>query len=277
MPFAPVVEANGARIPQIGLGTMTLKGDVCVQAVKAALQMGYRHIDTAAHYGNEAENGEGFRASGLKREEVFITTKIRQDDAMPDDFARMVDTSLANLKLPWVDLLLIHWPSKTVPIKLTVGALCKAKKEGKAKHVGVSNFTTALIDEAWAATSEPLVCNQIEAHPFINQDKVIAASKKRGMAVVAYVPIARGKVPGAEALERIGKAHGKSAAQISLRYLIELGLIPIPRTATPAHLKENLDVFDFKLTGPEMAELKALNASNMRVVNPPHAPAWDTP
>ncbi len=272
---APILEALGARIPQIGLGTMTLKGDICVQTVKAALQMGYRHIDTAAHYGNEAENGDGFRASGLKREEVFITTKIRQDDAMPDDFARMVDTSLANLKLPWVDLLLIHWPSKTVPIKLTVGALCKAKKEGKAKHVGVSNFTTALLDEAWAATTEPLVCNQIEAHPFINQDKVIAASKKRGMAVVAYVPIARGKVPGAEVLERIGKAHGKSAAQVSLRYLIERGLIPIPRTANVAHLKENLEIFDFKLSGAEMAELNKLNATNMRVVNPPHAPVWD--
>ncbi|MFZ0847221.1 MAG: aldo/keto reductase [Pseudolabrys sp.] len=274
---APIVEALGARIPQIGLGTMTLKGDVCVQTIKTALQMGYRHIDTAAHYGNEAENGDGFRASGLKRDEVFITTKIRQDDAMPDDFARMVDTSLANLKLPWVDLLLIHWPSKTVPIKLTIGALCKAKKEGKAKHVGVSNFTTALLDEAWAATSEPLVCNQIEAHPFINQDKVVAACKKRGMAVVAYVPIARGKVPGAEVLERIGKSHGKTAAQISLRYLIERGLIPIPRTANPAHLKENLEVFDFKLSDAEMAELKALNATNMRVVNPPHAPVWDTP
>ena len=274
---APIVEALGARIPQIGLGTMTLKGDVCVQTIKTALQMGYRHIDTAAHYGNEAENGDGFRASGLKRDEVFITTKIRQDDAMPDDFARMVDTSLANLKLPWVDLLLIHWPSKTVPSKLTIGALCKAKKEGKAKHVGVSNFTTALLDEAWAATSEPLVCNQIEAHPFINQDKVVAACKKRSMAVVAYVPIARGKVPGAEVLERIGKSHGKTAAQISLRYLIERGLIPIPRTANPAHLKENLEVFDFKLSDAEMAELKALNATNMRVVNPPHAPVWDTP
>lgn len=274
---APIVEALGARIPQIGLGTMTLKGDVCVQTIKTALQMGYRHIDTAAHYGNETENGDGFRASGLKRDEVFITTKIRQDDAMPDDFARMVDTSLANLKLPWVDLLLIHWPSKTVPIKLTIGALCKAKKEGKAKHVGVSNFTTALLDEAWAATSEPLVCNQIEAHPFINQDKVVAACKKRGMAVVAYVPIARGKVPGAEVLERIGKSHSKTAAQISLRYLIERGLIPIPRTANPAHLKENLEVFDFKLSDAEMAELKALNATNMRVVNPPHAPVWDTP
>jgi diketogulonate reductase-like aldo/keto reductase len=277
MQFAPIIEANGARIPQIGLGTMTLKGDICVQTIRTALQMGYRHLDTAAHYGNESETGEGLRASGLKRDEVFVTTKIRQDDAMPDDFARMVDQSLNLLQLPQVDLLLIHWPSKTVPIKLTVGALCKAKKEGKARHVGVSNFTAALLDEAWAATTEPLVCNQIEAHPFINQDKVIAASQKRGMAVVAYVPIARGKVPGAEVLERIGKAHGKSAAQVSLRYLVERGLIPIPRTASPAHLKENLDVFDFKLSDAEMADLKKLNATNMRVVNPPHAPAWDTP
>jgi diketogulonate reductase-like aldo/keto reductase len=273
--FAPIVEANGARIPQIGLGTMSLKDDVCVQAVKAALQMGYRHIDTAVSYGNERENGEGLRASGIKREEVFVTTKVRPDHAMPEDFARVVDESLAALKLPYVDLLLIHWPSKTVPIKLTIGALCKAKKEGKTRHIGVSNFTTALLDEAWAHTTEPLVCNQIEVHPFINQDRLIAATKKRGMAVVAYVPIARGKVPGAEALERIGKAHGKSAAQISLRYLVQLGLIPVPRTANPAHMRENISVFDFKLTEAEMAELKALNASNTRVVNPPHAPVWD--
>jgi diketogulonate reductase-like aldo/keto reductase len=273
--LAPVVEAHGARIPQIGLGTMTLKDDVCVEAVKTALQIGYRHLDTAAFYGNEKENGEGLRASGVKREEVFICTKVRQGDLMPDDFARVLDQSLANLQLPYVDLLLIHWNNKDIPLKLSVGALCKAKKDGKTKHIGVANFTSALLDEAWAVTSEPLVCNQIEVHPFINQDKVLAASKKHGMAVVAYVPIARGKVPGAEALERIGKAHGKSAAQVSLRYLVELGCCPIPRTATPAHLRENLDVFDFKLTGAEMAELKKLNATNMRVVNPPHAPVWD--
>jgi diketogulonate reductase-like aldo/keto reductase len=269
------VEAHGARIPQIGLGSMTLTGETGMQAIKTALDVGYRHLDTAAHYGNEKENGEALRASGVKREDVFITTKVRQDDAMPDAFARVVDQSLANLKLPQVDLLLIHWPSKTVPLNLTIGALCKAKKDGKTKHIGLSNFTTALLDEAWKVTSEPLVCNQIEAHPFINQDKVIAASKKRGMAVVAYVPIARGKVPGAEALERIGKAHGKSAAQVSLRYLIELGLVPIPRSTKRGHLKENLEVFDFKLSGAEMGELKKLNATNMRVVNPPHAPVWD--
>jgi diketogulonate reductase-like aldo/keto reductase len=271
------VEAHGARIPQIGLGTMTLKGDVCVQAVKTALQVGYRHLDTAEFYGNETENGAGLRASGVKREEVFICTKVRQGDLMPDDFARVIDQSLVKLQLPYVDLLLIHWNNKDIPLNTSIGALCKAKKDGKTKHVGVANFTSAMLDEAWGVTSEPLVCNQIEVHPFINQDKVLAACKKHGMAVVAYVPIARGKVPGADALERIGKAHGKSAAQVSLRYLVQLGCCPIPRTANPAHMKENLDVFDFELSDAEMAELKKLNATNMRVVNPPHAPVWDVP
>ncbi len=271
------VDAHGAHIPQIGIGTMTLTGEAGFEAIKMALEVGYRHLDTAAHYGNEKENGEALRASGVKRADVFITTKVRPTDAVPDAFARVVDQSLANLQLPYVDLLLIHWPSKEVPIALTVGALCKAKKDGKTKHIGLSNFTTALLDEAWKATSEPLVCNQIECHPFINQDKVIAASQKRSMAVVAYVPIARGKVPGADALERIGKAHGKSAAQVSLRYLVERGMIAIPRSANREHLKANLEVFDFKLAGAEMAALKALNATNLRVVNPPHAPVWDAP
>jgi 2,5-diketo-D-gluconate reductase B len=272
-----IVEAHGARIPQIGLGTMTLKDDVCVQAVKTALQVGYRHLDTAAFYGNEKENGEGLRQSGVRREDVFICTKVRQEDLTPDRFEKVIDQSLVNLKLPQVDLLLIHWNNKDIPFKVSVGALCKAKKDGKTKHVGVANFTTTMLDGAWAVTSEPLVCNQIEMHPFINQDKVLAACKKHGMAVVAYCPIARGKVPGADALERIGKAHGKSAAQVSLRYLVQMGVCPIPRTATPDHLKQNLDVFDFKLSDAEMAELKKLNATNMRVVNPPHAPVWDIP
>ena len=228
------VEAHGARIPQIGLGTMTLKGDVCVQAVKTALQLGYRHIDTAAFYGNEVENGEGLRASGVKREEVFICTKVRREQSAAGQFRQARSTRASPIcKLPYVDLLLIHWNNKDIPFKISIGALCQAKKDGKAKHVGVANFTTTMLDEAWAVTSEPLVCNQIEVHPFINQDKVLAASKKHGMAVVAYCPIARGKVPGAEALERIGKAHGKSAAQVSLRYLVQLGCCAIPRTATP--------------------------------------------
>lgn len=271
------VEAHGCRIPTIGLGTMTLKGDVCVQAVKTALQLGYRHLDTAWFYGNEKEVGEGMRQSGVKREDIFVCTKVRETHLEPDKFRQSLSESLANLQLPYVDLFLIHWNNKDIPLSASIPLLCKAKKDGFAKHVGVANFTAKMLDEAWAVTTEPLVCNQIEVHPFINQDKVLAASKKHGMAVVAYVPIARGKVPGADALERIAKAHGKSSAQVSLRYLVQLGCVPIPRTATPAHLKENLDVFDFALSDAEMAELKALNATNMRVVNPPHAPVWDTP
>jgi len=271
------VEAHGARIPQIGLGTMTLKGDICVQAVKAALQIGYRHLDTAAFYGNEVENGEGLRQSGVKREDVFITTKVRENNLTPENFNKSLDQSLKNLQLPYVDLLLIHWNNKDIPFSVSIPALCAARKDGRAKHVGVANFTTKMLDDAWRVTSEPLVCNQIEMHPFINQDKVLATSKKHGMAVVAYCPIARGKVPGAEVLERIGQAHGKTAAQVSLRYLVQMGVIPIPRTATPAHLKQNLEVFDFTLSAAEMADLKTLNATNMRVVNPPHAPMWDTP
>jgi 2,5-diketo-D-gluconate reductase B len=272
-----IIEAHGARIPQIGLGTMTLKEDVCVQAVKAGLQIGYRHLDTAAFYGNEKENGEGLRQSGGKREDVFITTKVRENNLTPDNFVRSLEQSLANLQLPYVDLLLIHWNNKDIPFSVSVGALCKAKKEGKAKHVGVANFTTKMLDEAWAVTTEPLVCNQVEMHPFINQDKVVAACKKHGMALVAYCPIARGKVPGAEVLERIAKAHNKTAAQVSLRYLVQRGVAAIPRSANPEHLKANLDVYDFDLTAEEMADLKALNANNMRVVNPPHAPRWDEP
>ena len=271
------VEAHGARIPQIGLGTMTLKGDVCVQAVKSALQVGYRHLDTAWFYGNEKEVGEGLRQSGMKRDDVFLCTKVRETHLEPDKFRQSLEESVKNLQLPQVDLLLVHWNNKDVPFKTSIGALCKAKKDGFAKHVGVANFTTTMLDEAWAVTSEPLVCNQVEMHPFINQDKVVAACKKHGMALVAYCPIARGKVPGADVLERIGKAHHKTAAQVSLRYLVQRGVAAIPRTSNPEHMKANLDIYDFELNAAEMAELKVLNANNMRVVNPPHAPQWDTP
>ncbi|MDO9413030.1 MAG: aldo/keto reductase [Pseudolabrys sp.] len=271
------VDAHGAHIPQIGLGTMTLKDDVCVKAVKAALDMGYTHLDTAAFYANEREVGEGLRAWGGKREDVFVTTKVRENNLSPENFNKSLDQSLTNLKLPYVDLLLIHWNNKDIPFSVSVAALCAAKKDGRAKHVGVANFTTTMLDEAWAVTTEPLVCNQIEMHPYINQDTVVAASEKHGMAVVAYCPIARGKLEGGDALERIGEAHGKSAAQVSLRYLIQRGAVPIPRTATPAHQKANLDVFDFALSDAEMAEVKKLNAANMRLITPPQSPVWDIP
>jgi 2,5-diketo-D-gluconate reductase B len=274
-----VVEANGARIPAIGLGTMTLMDGVCVEAVKTALRLGYRHIDTAERYRNEAAVGEGLaqglRAAGLKREDVFVTTKVYHDRLAAADFQRSFDESLQKLKLPFVDLLLIHWPNLSVPLAQTMGVLCKAKRDGRARHVGVANFTTSLLAQAMALASEPLVTNQIEVHPFLDQSKVLAACREYGLAVTAYCPLARGKVPGNEVLERIGKAHGKSSSQVALRYLVQQGIIPIPRTADPDHLASNLAVFDFTLSDAEMGDIDRLKAAGARVVNPPHAPRWD--
>jgi 2,5-diketo-D-gluconate reductase B len=275
-----VVEANGARIPAIGLGTLGLKDAVCVDAVNAALRLGYRHIDTAERYGNEAEVGEGLHqglaAAGFKRDDVFVTTKVYHDKLAAADFERSLDESLRKLRLPFVDLLLIHWPNPKVPLAETIGALCKAKRERKTRHIGVANFTTRLLDEAAKLATEPLATNQIEVHPFLDQTKVIAACRRHGLSVTAYCPLARGKVPGNELLERIGKAHGKSSAQVSLRYLLQQGMIVIPRTAKPEHLAANLAASDFTLSDAEMRDIDGLKRSDGRVVNPPHAPQWDT-
>jgi 2,5-diketo-D-gluconate reductase B len=273
------VEANGAKMPAIGLGTMTLMDAVCVEAVETALCIGYRHIDTAERYRNETEVGEGLRrglrAAGIAREDVFVTTKVWRDQLAAGDFERSLDQSLKKLDLSWVDLLLVHWPNPKVPLKETLDVLCKAKRDGRAKHVGVANFTTSLLQEAVKLASEPMVTNQIEVHPFIDQDKVLAACRTHGLAVTAYCPLARGKVPNSDVLARIGEAHGKTSAQIALRYLVQQGIIPIPRTAKPDRLAANLAVFDFKLSDAEMAEIARLKQTGLRVVNPPHAPRWD--
>jgi len=270
-----IVEANGARIPTPGFGTMTLKENVCVDMVSAALRDGYRHLDTAQMYGNEREVGEGMGASGVRREDVFLTTKVWHNRLVPGDLERSVDESLARLQLPSVDLLLIHWPNAAIPLKDTLGALVKVKRAGLTRHIGVANFTVGLIEEAVSRTEEPLVTNQIEVHPFIDRSKVMAACRRHGISVTAYCPIARGKVPGNPVLERIGKAHGKSSGQVALRWLVQQGVIPIPRTAKVERLKENLAVFDFALSDAEMTEISALKQPDGRVVNPAHAPKWD--
>jgi diketogulonate reductase-like aldo/keto reductase len=269
------VEAHGARIPIVGFGSMRLKDDAGRAAIVSAIRTGYRHIDTAAFYGNEKEVGDAIKASGVKREELFITTKVRDNNLKADDFARSVDESLNLLDLPQVDLLLIHWPNAQVPQAESIGALNKAKREGLTKHIGVANYTVALLKEAHAATQEPLVTNQIEVHPFLDQTKVIEASRGYGMTVTAYCPIARGRVPGNPVLERIGQAHGKTASQVSLRWLVQQGIIVIPGSGKPERQKENFEVLDFSLTPAEMDEVAALKSANVRVVNPPQAPKWD--
>lgn len=271
-----VVEAHGACIPAVGLGTMTLKEDLCVDIVQEALRLGYRHLDTAQMYGNEREVGEGLRASGVPRDDVFVTTKVWWNRFAAGDLERSVEESLENLKLSVVDLLLLHWPNPQVPLVETIGALNQVKRGGLTRHIGVANFTIPLLDEAVRLSSEPLVTNQIEVHPFIDQSKVIAACRGHGVSVTAYCPVARGKVPGNETLQRIGKAHGKSATQVALRWLVQQGLIVIPRTSNNGRLAENLAIFDFTLSESEMAEIHGLARPDGRVVNPPHAPKWDT-
>jgi diketogulonate reductase-like aldo/keto reductase len=263
----PAIEANGARIPLVGLGTWDLRGRTCARMVDEGIALGYRHIDTAAMYNNEEEVGDGLRASGIPRGEVFITTKVWSSNLRARDFERSARDSLKKLKLPNVDLLLIHWPNSSVPLKETIGALCKMKREGVAKHIGVSNFDSALVEEAVNVSTEPLVNNQIECHPYLDQTKTIAASRKRGLSVTAYTPIARGRVKGDALLTRIGKAYGKTAAQVSLRYLVQHDLIVIPKTSRPERLRENLAIFDFKLTPAEMKELAALASPNGNIVS----------
>jgi diketogulonate reductase-like aldo/keto reductase len=271
-----VIESHGARVPILGFGTMTLKEDQCVQLVEASLKLGYRHLDTAQMYGNEREVGSGMRGSGLKREDIFLTTKVWFTRLAGGDFERSVDESLERLALPWVDLLMIHWPNAQVPLSESIAALCKMKTAGLTKHIGVANFNIAMIEEAVKLASEPIAVLQIETHPYLDQSKVIAAARRHAMAVVGYCPLARGKVPADPVLQGIGKAHGKTPAQVALRFLEQQRIIPIPRTSKRERLAENLGCLDFKLREEEMAEIAKLTRPNSRIVSPPQAPKWDT-
>jgi diketogulonate reductase-like aldo/keto reductase len=271
-----VIEAHGARIPVIGFGTMTLKENTCIELVEAALHLGYRHLDTAQMYGNEREVGAGLHASGIKREDVFVTTKVWFNRLAAGDFERSVDESLERLNLPWVDLLMIHWPNAQIPLAESIAALCKVKRAGLTRHIGVANFNIAMIEEANKLASEPIAVLQIETHPYLDQTKVLAAAHRHGMAVVGYCPLARGKAADDAVLQRIGRAHGSSPAQIALRFLEQQRIIPIPRTSKRERLAENLASLECELSDAEMAEIAKLKRADSRVVSPPQAPKWDS-
>jgi diketogulonate reductase-like aldo/keto reductase len=260
------VEANGARIPAVGLGTWDLRGGTCIRIVEQALQLGYRHIDTAEMYENEREVGEGLRASRVKRSEVFITTKIWPTHFATSDFERSTKECLKRLRLSEVDLLLMHWPNPRIPLAETMAALCKMKRAGFTRHIGISNFTVPLISEALALATEPLVTDQIQWHPYLDQSEIAAACRKNGLAVTAYSPIARGKASRDKVLSAIGTGHSKSASQVSLRFLIQEGAVVIPRTSKVERLRENLAIFDFVLTKAEMADIRKLGAPQQSVL-----------
>lgn len=276
--LAPTLSAHGASIPALGFGTLEL-GELGAGLVAEAIRVGYRHIDTARKYGSEEGVGDGIRASGLPREQLFLTTKVTEDNAREADFRRSVETSLKALKLDYVDLLLIHWPSRTVPLAETIGALVAAKREGYARHIGVSNFTLALLDEAVRLSPEPLVVNQLEVHAYLNQDKLLAACRRYGMIVTAYSPVARGELLTDPLIAEIAKAKGKTPAQVALRYVIQHpNVAAVPRAFTAEHVAENFDIFDFTLDEAEMRRISELRHRNIRIVDPEvRRPVWDRP
>jgi 2,5-diketo-D-gluconate reductase B len=269
------VEANGAKIPALGLGTWELSGRTCGRVVEQALRLGYRHIDTAQVYDNEREVGDGVRASGVRRDDVFVTTKVWTNHFAPHDLERSVKESLVRLRLPSVDLLLLHWPNPHVPLAETLGALARAKQLGLTRHIGVSNFTVALIEKATALCPQPLVCDQVEYHPYLDQTKVRAACDQHGLALVAYSPIAKGRIKGDTTLTQIGRTHRKTPAQICLRWLVQQNVAAIPRTSRIERLSENIEIFDFELSEEEMNRIAALAHSKGRLTDFGFAPKWD--
>jgi diketogulonate reductase-like aldo/keto reductase len=277
MTQAHLVQANGAAIPALGLGTWMLSGHACAEAVQWAIEAGYRHIDTAAMYDNEEAVGAGIRTSGLARNEIFVTTKIWHDDLAPGDLERAAQASLRRLRLEQVDLLLIHWPNLGIPLRGTIEALCRVKRQGLARHIGVANFTVGLLQEAVRLASEPLVTNQCEYHPYLDQTPVLAACRRHGLSLTSYCPLGRTTVLSERVIRDIAKTHGKTPAQIVLRWHVQHpGVVAIPKSGDRKRIAENIAIFDFALSDDEMRRISALTRRNERMVSPSFSPRWDT-
>jgi diketogulonate reductase-like aldo/keto reductase len=273
------VAANGAKIPAIGLGTWTLKGDQCSDLVSHALAAGYRHVDTARMYDNEAAVGAGIKASSVPRDEIFLTTKVWWTDLAPADLERSAEGSLERLGLDHLDLLLIHWPNARIPLEGTIKALNKMRERGLTRHIGVANFPTRLLGEAISLSDAPLVANQVEYHPYLDQTKVHAACRAAGLAMVSYCPLYRGGgLLEEEAIRSAASRLGKTPAQIVLRWHVQQeGVVAIPRTTRKERLVENAAIFDFQLSDAEMAAISALTKTNSRICEHDFSPGegWD--
>jgi 2,5-diketo-D-gluconate reductase B len=265
---------QGTMVPRLGLGTGELRGDTCFAAVSAALALGYRHVDTAAFYRNEEEVGRALRESGVDREDIFITTKVWWQDASTEGVRTSIDASLGRLGTPYVDLVLLHWPAPQVPLAETMAALHEARRAGKARHVGVSNFPAGLLREA--ARHGPVFCNQVEYHPLLAQERLLEQADELDYLVTAYSPLAQGAVSRDPLVRRLARQYGCTPAQIGLRWLVQQPRVAaVPRTAKPAHLAANLGIFGFTLTDDHMKALGELaRRRSLRISDPEFGPDW---
>ncbi len=271
------VDVHGASIPALGFGTFELDNPDARRMVKAALDIGYRHIDTAQIYKNEQAVGQGIADSGVPRDDIFLTTKVWINRFNQAELAASVFASLQRLGTDYVDLLLLHWPNPRVPLAETIAAINQVQRDGLARHIGISNFTTGLISEAVRLSEVPLVTNQVEYHPLLNQDKVLDCLRAQGMSLTAYSPLAQGEVFSDPVLQRIAQSHDKHAGQVALRWLVQQdGVIAIPRTSNAEHAQANFEVFDFELSADDMQAINQLTRQNRRTINPDGlAPDWD--
>jgi 2,5-diketo-D-gluconate reductase B len=268
-----LLTVQGAEIPRVGFGTWLIEGAAATESVRDALDIGYRHIDTARAYENEAEVGAGIAESGLDRGDIWLTTKIWLDDFEPARLKAAAEDSLRKLRTDHVDLLLLHWPSEDVPLERTLAALGELKEQGRIRHAGVSNFPAPLLERALAIL--PLLADQVEYHPFLGQDALLDVVRARAMTLTAYSPLAHGKVPGHPVLTEIGEEHGKSAGQVALRWLLDQpNVTTVPKASSHERRLENFEVFDFELTDADRERIAALPKDG-RTANPPWAPDWD--
>ncbi|MCC5942056.1 MAG: aldo/keto reductase [Balneolaceae bacterium] len=267
--------AMDTDVPEIGLGTHRLYGKECKQIVREALDIGYRHVDTAQIYKNEKEVGDAIYSSSVDREEIFLTTKIWHTNLDHDDVLQSVEESLKLLRVPYVDLLLIHWPNKQFSLQQTLEAMLALRDQGKALNIGVSNFPLSLTQEVIEDLRIPIFTNQVEFHPFLEQFNLLDYSYDKEFLITAYSPLAQGKVNENQVLRKIGAEYGKSPSQIALRWLIEQeNVIAIPKASSKEHLAENIDIYDFELSDEHFEQIDSLDKS-MRIVNPSFAPHWD--
>lgn len=266
-------EIQGTRIPALGFGTFRLDGDTCRRQVVNALEVGYRHIDTARVYDNEEEVGRGIRESGVDREEIFLTSKVWMDELEPVKVRRAIEKSLRLLATDFLDLYLIHWPSDRFPLDATLEALQQVRSEGKIRHLGVSNFPPRYFQRA--VDLAPIFTNQVEYHPLLGQSRLLELAREHNVLLTAYSPLAQGAIFKEPVLEEIGAKHGKNAAQVSLRWLLQQDRVAaIPRSSREENLRANLDIFDFELDAEDLEKIDRL-PKNQRKINPAFAPDWE--
>lgn len=266
---------QGVEVPEIGLGTHRLIGREGANTVKLALNLGYRHIDTAQSYKNEREVGEAIKRSHVNREEIFLTTKVWHTHLEKEDVLKIAENSLRELDTPYVDLLLIHWPNPDVNIEKTMEAFLSLRDQGKALNIGVANYPLKRLKELNEELAAPIFCNQVEYHPLLGQFDLLDYAAENDLLFTAYSPLAQGKVTEIPLLQDLGEKYGKSPAQIALRWLIEQEqVVAIPKASSEDHLRENIDIYDFALEDDDFYAIDDLDKST-RLLDPDFAPDWD--